>query len=393
MDDAQANAAAQHIHDDLMYLSGKLPHRSAQTHCERDAAQYIEGQLKTVSNYTAIQDFSAIENYRVLFGTYYLEFVFVGILAIWWPWAGAIYGLYAFVCYLAEFMGFRLWARLMPEYQTQNVIGQFFAEVPRQTIVVMAHYDSGTSTFLDRMPWLRWSTIAHHAILLSMVFIIASCAGEAMLGERAMLSQYAPLARWFLIANLAIAGISIMYSTLHDDDMRGANNNASGVCTLLQTGRALSSDPIVDADVFLVATGSHEAWMAGTRHFLNSHNIDAHRTTFLNIESVGAGKLHIVEREGMLHRSRIKGRLREAVESVAARRHIPRATLKGVPTAAHILHARGLQGATVMALNDAGYPEPWNSPDDTFNAVDEANIVEATHTAMEIMREIAKERP
>jgi len=384
-------SAKREIHDDLMYLAGKLPHRSAQTVNERRAAEYIRNRLRSYTEHAELQEFHAIENYRVLFASYYFEFVIAGFLALWWPLAGAAYGAYAFVCYLAEFMGFRVWSRMLPEYETQNVVARFLGTAPRISLVVTAHYDSGSTSPLTEPHILPKLRPMHHLVLLAMVLVIATSLGEGLSGPEAYVAVHGPWIRWTALAFLIGAGSMLFLSASQGEDIRGANNNASGVSALLQVGAALAREPLPHADVILVATGSHEAWMSGIRHFLQTHKLNRATTCFVNLESVGAGKLHFIDKEGMLHRNRLRPPLREAVAAVASASGTPCATLDGIPTASHILHARGYHAVTLMGLSVEGTPAPWNSVEDRFTVVDEESIAEAAQLCSDLLHHLAEE--
>lgn len=119
------------IHEDLMYLAGRLLHRSAQTEAERQAAGYIHKRFEEYTPNVQLDEFHTIENYPYLFAMYYSEFLVVAVLAQWWPLFAALYSLGVFCCYLAEFMGFRVFARMMPQFDSQNVIARFLGLRPR----------------------------------------------------------------------------------------------------------------------------------------------------------------------------------------------------------------------------------------------------------------------
>jgi hypothetical protein len=369
-----------------MQLAGRIVHRGAQTEEEREAAEYIRGRLAEYLPDAALDDFHAIDNFTYLFASYYTEFLVVSVLAIWWPSFATIYGLGVFAAYLAEFMGFSLFSRLMPHFESQNVIARLFAPNPERIAVVSAHYDSGYASPVshpDIVPWLR--TI-HTLIVGAMVVVLATCAYEAIAGDAIWPATL--YVRWGAVGFLVSAAAALFYSAAQAEDIRGANNNASGVAALLRAAERLAQEPLQNTDVWFVATGSHESWMSGMRHLLTAHRFHRRDTFFLNLQSVGKGKLCYLTREGILQGMAADKHLLAAAKPLAADYDIAPAAMRGVPTELHIPLARGFAGMTVMALDARGLPPHWNWYDDRVTEVDESIILRASDFALALLRRL-----
>lgn len=377
------------VHQDMMFLAGSLLHRSAQTHFERRAAEHIRDRFRENTPDVEVDDFHAIENPAYLFGSYFGEFVVVGILAFGWPLFAMVYGAGVLIAFLAEFHGIQLFGRLLPEYETQNVIARFLSLRPKRLIIVTAHYDSGGASPLSdpqAVPWLRTGL---RVLLGAMVVVLATCGAEAWADYQGASAPWLPYLRWAAIAVLATGAAFLFYSSRQVEDIRGANGNASGVAALLQLAERFKGHGVDGADVWLAATGSHEAWMSGARRLLKQAKADKRRIYVLNIESVGAGALHYTVREGLLGAAKCGKELTATAAACAGDFGAAPATMQAVPTGAHLPLALGLEAMSIIGLNEDGIPANWNQITDRIMEIDDINIVHAADFAEAVVRGLA----
>lgn len=384
-----ADRVEAQVHRDVMFLAGELVHRSAQTQLERRAAEYLRDRFREYTPDVEVDDFHAIENPSYLFGSYFGEFVVVGVLAIGWPFVALVYGLGVLVAFLAEFHGIRLFGRLLPEYETQNVIARFLSLRPRRLLVVTAHYDSGGASPLsnpDVIPWMRRGLLM---LLTCMVVVLATCAVE---GWADLKGQEAPMLvylRWVAIGVLAGGAAFMFYTSRRVEDIRGANGNASGAAALLQLAERLKAQGIDGADVWLAATGSHEAWMSGARRVLHQARQAKCPVHFINIESVGAGNLRYTVSEGLLAPQACGKELTAAARALQEQFSAGPADLRRIPTGAHIPLAAGVEAMSILGLDEQGIPPHWNQITDRVIEIDNANIVQAARFAEAVLRKVA----
>jgi hypothetical protein len=385
--------AEEQVHADMMYLAARLLHRGAQTEEEAEAASYIFGRLRERTPDVAKDNFAAIDNPLYLFASYYAEFLFASIIAFWVPAAAAVYGVAIFGCYLAEFLGFNVLSRFLTHYESQNVIARFLAPNPRALFIVTAHYDSGYSSPLTFDGRVRWLRPAHLLVLACMLVVVATCAAEAYTQFTGMEAGYIPYGRGAALAVLLTAAGALYYASGNTEEIRGANNNASGVCALLRLGDRLAQEPMMDADVWLVATGSQESWMAGVRHLLMSHSLDKRNTYILNLESTGAGELSFTTAEGMILDMPCAANMVAAARDVASQHKLNEARLRAVPTGTQMALARNYQAMSLIGLDTQGVPPRWNSVSDLITGVDREQIVQSADAAEAILRRVAASLP
>lgn len=379
------------INDDLMYLAGRLLHRSAQSDYERDAALYIKDRLGQYTPDVCLEPFHAPENYPYLFASYMSEFLIVGALSFWWPEVAFGYGLGIFIMYLMEFCGFKGLSRFMPQYPSQNVVARFLGVRPKCTIVVAAYYDSGCASPLVTTDTIRWLRPVHLLLVSCMVIVMATCATDALARPDTLPNSVSAAVRWGAIAVLGLAALALYLTASRGEDIRGANNNASGVAALLGLAEKLGSRPVEEADVLFVATGSHEAWMSGMRQFLSVHRLPRNNTYVLNLESVGVGRLHYLKTEGFLYPIGANHAMTGLANALSAGRPIRAGSLRAVPTGAHAPLSRGMKAMTIIGLDRSGLPAHWNQIADRVTEVETANIAEVIDFGAIYIQELARQ--
>ncbi len=381
------------IRGDLMHLAGRLLHRTTQTEHERRAAEYLRGRLREHIHDVSMDDFAAIEGYPYLFASYYAEFLVVAVLALWAPLFAAVYGFAAFAAYLAEYFGYPVFSRLLPRYETQNVFARLLAPKPRHTFIITAHYDSGFASPLSAPGVLPWLRPAHFLVLACMVLVIATCGIDGYNSLYGIESALTGNLRWAAVGLLVSAAAFLFYVSTQEEDIRGANHNASGVAAMLLLAERLAKNPLEHADVWIAATGCHECWMAGMQHLLRSHKPDSAHTYLLNLEGVGAGNLHYLTAEGMLSLAPASKPMVRAAEAVAPQHNATPARLRAIPSAAHFPLHHGYPALTLMGLDQQNLPIDWNSIEDRVTTVDESQVLRATNLAEALLRQLEYNLP
>lgn len=372
-----------------MHLAGRLSHRSAQSDQERKAGLYIEARLGQYTSNVAVERFHAPENYPMLFASYLAEFLFVGLIALVWPPAAFGYGLGVFLLYLFEFCGYRGISRFLPEYPSQNIVARFLGTRPRCQIIIAAHYDSGCASPIAGSGVIRLLRPIHLFLMASMAIVIATCAVDSFSPNALGSFHAAAVVRWIFIVLLVLGAVVLFVGAARGEDIRGANHNASGVTALLGLAEKLARNPLEDADVWIAATGSHEAWMAGMRNLIGDPALNRKRTWLINLEGVGAGGLHYLKTEGFMHALPADKTLTRIAEKLSTGRPVRAGTLRAIPTAAHVPLMRGMKAMTLMGLDRDGLPPHWNQTTDRVSIVDETGIAETIEFTDLLIRELA----
>ncbi len=383
---AEETAGPSSAWRDVSFLAGELPHRGGITENERRAAEYLDRRFKEYTPLVQIEDFYSTDAYPYVFAMYYAEFLFVGLIAILWPWIALIYGLVVFLLYMAEFTGYSSMGRFLPHYETQNVTARFPCAKADRLIVVTANYDSPKA-----YPWtapgaVRKLRLRHLLLVAAMVIVLVSCGaqGLSVIGDE--LPRFDLAARGIAVGVLLLGAAVLFNGARNAMFTPGANNNASGCAVLLELAERIKETPLASTEVLLVATGSKEMWLSGMRQLFRGLEADKKSLFFLNVTGVGAGQLRYVSGEGMLHVYGAGKTLMAAAQHegpVHAARPI---VWRGLPTDAAIPLARGYEAITVMATGPDDLPVAWNSDEDAPGKIDIDVLTRSTRFVEAILR-------
>ncbi len=383
----------QQIRDDIRFLAGSLAHRITQTDGEREAARYIHRRLREELDDAGIEPFQAVDNQDYVTASCLAEFMVVALAAHWWPLAAFFYAAAVCAAYTAEYLGRPVLSRLLPRFESANVIGRHFAKKPSMLIVVTAHYDSGTASPLTaphvaaRMRWL------HLALAAAMLTVTASCLAGAVLAWNGAANPAVAAVRWAAAAVLLFGAVVHFIGAFRRGEVRGANCNASGVAALLRLAALLRDTAPENADVWLAATGAHERRMAGMRELAAGLAESRGMVHFINIECVGAGALKYTTSEGILAPVPCGGELVAAARAGAAAFGFDPAALRAVETAAYMPLTRGMSAISLVGLGENGVPAHWNWFTDSLSEVDEESVDRAAAFALDILLRVSGGAP
>ena len=368
---------------DIEYLAGHLIHRGASTHSERAAAEYIRDRFQLWTLNSSIDDFHTHGNTHLLFACYFGESLVVAALGHLMPWLGFVYGLAIFMLFFIEHSGYELLGRFLPRFDTQNVSARFLSSQPERTIIVTAHYDSPKTGLLHgEGPSAR---LMHAVILACMCLVIVSCASEALNVFHDWTIRPDVVVRWGCALILTSLAMRLVMVDSQNDYLRGAIDNASGVAAMLGLAQTLTENPPEKTDVWLVATGSNDAWMSGMRRLLSTEKLDKNRTYFIDIDEVGRGQLASVAKIGVLGRLRPSKKLVEAARTVKPDlRSSTKST--AMPSDAYIALARGYQAMAITTEPDKRTPDAWSEYDDRPGQVDYDTVEQAGDLVEGIIR-------
>ncbi|MGE5617351.1 MAG: M28 family metallopeptidase [Candidatus Woesearchaeota archaeon] len=308
---------------------------------------------------------------------------------------GAVLGGAAASLVFDELGAGRRWLRrVLPKQMTTNVIATMGDEDAPRTLVLVAHHDAAhTGVFWDprlaeylgrrlsQLPTSRRSGVA------PMVPIAAA----PMFAGVAALAGFRSLAR-------ATGGVcaGIIASFLHialSPTVPGANDNLSGVATLLSVARSVAREPLRGLRLMLVSTGDEEGLMEGMRAFFEAHRdeLSPERTRFLNVDAVGSPHLVLIEAEGMLQVRQYDEPFKDLIGDCAATAGIPlrRGFTMRLGTDGYVALRNGVPAATLMSANDYGAASNYHWPTDTPDRVDYATVEQAVSLCNLVVRRLA----
>jgi hypothetical protein len=202
-----------------------------------------------------------------------------------------------------------------------------------------------------------------------------------------------------LIFPQAAAIIASLFAE-HSPFSPGANNNASGVGTLLALAERLKETPLARTEVWILATGCRETGGDGVRAFLETHGETLTEATFIALEGVGVGeRVLYLTGEGILRGTPYSKKALALAAQAAARcrqeggdpgrLEISAERHRGGPTEMGLIVRRGLEGVTINV-----WPDDWPGVagrrrlDDTSDTIKEAALARVHTFAWTLLQEI-----
>src|SRR5439155_11510420 len=215
-----------------------------------------------------------------------------------------------------------------------------------------------------------WSAIA--ALAAAVVRLVSGWDTNAMSAV-----QFVPTVALILLA-------ALLLDNALSRAVPGASDNASGVAAVLEVAGRLERRPVENVDVWIVFTGAEEGVVLGMRAWMAEHADDLHRdrTWFVNVDTVGNGRVHHVTAEGYALLLRHDRRLIAACERLGSRPHVLRLGSDGV-----VPLMRGYPSITLCALENGRIPN-FHRPSDTVRNIDHAAVEAAADSVEELVRQI-----
>jgi putative aminopeptidase FrvX len=172
----------------------------------------------------------------------------------------------------------------------------------------------------------------------------------------------------------------------------GANDNGTGVVTLLELARRLAEHPTGNVRVLLVSTGSEESFMEGMRGFMRRHGAELpQRDTFvLAVDTVGSPHLTAIRGEGMLRMRDYPRSALELVDRVAEQlgvRLFPNLRLRNA-TDGLIALKQGYPCACMGSVTDYKAPANYHWRTDVPENVDYGTLADAVRLCEALVRSL-----
>jgi hypothetical protein len=271
--------------------------------------------------------------------------------------------------------------RLLPRRTAYNVVAELGPAEAERTIVIVAHHDAAHSgiVFHPALPRLAdrlgmVENVDTSPPLMAPVIggpVMAALGG--LLGSR-LLSRLAVL--------LGLGSAAAMADIGARGVVPGANDNGSGVVTLLAIAKRLLEEPPADIRVRLVSAGAEEAFSEGMKAFGERHfpELPRESTFFLSIDQVGSGRhLLVLRAEGFLKLYEYPPRALALMDDVAVGLGIalyPNLRTHNGTDGLEPL-AAGYETASLCGMNELKQPGNYHWPNDVSEHVDFDSMADA----------------
>ena len=377
----------ENITKDIRFLTETLEHRQSATEEEERAADYVMGRLMPYVDSVRKSRCRVVENFRLVLGAYYGEFVVTCLLAFWWPTVAFFYGFAVFLAYVAEVIGYPVFSRFLAYYESSSVSGYKEAKDSHRLLVFTAYLDTDNSPIVDSsgLPLIRYF---HRAVMAGMILVLASCAIDAYGVYLETSNPFTWYIRLGCLIAFTVTACGLFLVSFGADASQGANHNASGIAALLDIAERIHHNPIAEASVLFYFSGGHFANMAGMRGLVREMASRGKEAYIINLEGVGAGDLCYSEAEGVLLRAACSKQLVHAAKRLAEQYKARSARVHDFATNAYLPLIRGLKSISILGLDENDLPVNYGADEDIRMKLDPDAIVKAARFAESIGRTV-----
>jgi hypothetical protein len=364
---------------------------------EREAAEWIAGALRELGLEAAIEEESAHGTYWIPQALLSAAGVAAGALALRGrrKTAAAIGALAAAGIADDCSAGPHVFRKLLPHRTTWNVVADAGDVTASETLVLIVHHDAANGGLIfDQRPIELMARLqpnrferANHwpELFRAIAGAPAMVAAGALLGRRRLVKLGTALAGISTAAFVQIGASPVV---------PGANDNLTGVATLLGVAERLRETPVEGVRVVLVSAGSEESFMEGSRAFLRRHaaRLSPPHTRIVAVDTVGSSaELVAAESEGMIVQAEYDPDLKEELSAAAADAgvHLRRGLMLSFATDALPALRAGYRAAMLGSVNEFKVPSNYHKPTDTADNVDYDRVAEAVALCNALIRRTA----
>jgi Zn-dependent M28 family amino/carboxypeptidase len=233
---------------------------------------------------------------------------------------------------------------------------------------------------LTSNPPLWWAVIAGPALVS-----LGSAAGLGRLAGRDLL-------RWLGVGLSAVSAAALA-DIARRPAVPGANDNLSGVAVALEVAAAVAAGPVPGLRLLFVSAGAEEALQQGVREFARAHfgALAPERTWFLTLDTVGSGRLVMLEGEGTVRMHDYGAPFKDLVADCARQAGIP--LIRGLrsrnSTDGTVPHRHGFASVTLVSVDDRKLLPNYHLYSDTPENVDYRSVTSAVRLTEAVARRLA----
>lgn len=366
----------------LYFLSKVIGSRGSATPKEHRAALYCREVLIKAGYSAEILQFKALTT----FGWLYMVIYLIPLLS--WALNMPFISLAGAIFFFLDLNTFPVLSRIFPKKQSRNVYA-FKPDKSGQKIVLVAHIDSSKAG-------LNFSPSMVKGFRTSFLLMVASIISSPVLILASFL--FGGFLRWIALIPciyLLITSFMLLHREIWNKYTDGANDNASGVTTVLELAEKFASNTSKDLDLRILLTGSEESGTYGMIDFLEKYGEQHRDALFINLDNIGAGNLFYMSGEGMFPVYKASHELLDACETVSGYRpdlNVKQGVYSLLSTDAMPLLARKYKAISFLALDEQGMLPNWHWPTDIYENVSLKTIETAVEFLTELINELGRKK-
>jgi hypothetical protein len=326
----------------------------------------------------------------------FLDFIWVSTflfiagaaLYLFYPAFTAILGALTLLVFLFEQMFLKEAVDfLFPRGESANIFGKIKPkEKPKYLVLIGSHHDSAYEFPLFNKLGknvIKFTYLTVGVGLLTILLATIRTVNQFMdLGFNELLDLL------FVVPLLGCVFITYFALNLRSSRLViGANDNLSGVAVTLAIAKYLHENRPKNTEVWIISFGCEEC-MRGSKRFASKHAPELGEAFLVNFDSVGIGRIAIVDKEKMFtatHSPELCKMLQESARKVGFPVDI-RAMDFGGTDAANFSKA-GLKAATIIGL-DASFWRFWHSLEDTPQIIEKENLLTCAEIGIQFIQDL-----
>jgi Peptidase family M28 len=294
--------------------------------------------------------------------------------------------------------------RLFFRRASQNVVSPGNRPDAPARVLLCAHYDAArTGAAFDPKRVARGARLATRLplplgpfrILFWSLAILLPILGARMAGIDSSLVSLLQLPPTLVL----LVGVFLLTDIGLSDVVPGANDNASGVATVVSMAQELDADPPDNLDVWVLLTGAEECLQEGMRSFVRAHRRELERRTtyFVNVDTVGHGRVRFEAAAGWVITTHMDRRLVELCEAIAtadredSNRYGARPLVHGLAGDSMPPRLAGFRATAITCLGELNFVPGYHTPQDTPERIDLAALDRAHGFTLELVRALDRD--
>ena len=378
--------------------------RLAGTDAERRAANRLAERLRAGGRRVDVEPTYVHPQYAAVMALHCVLGVVGSLVAVAIPALG--FGLVLFAAtsmYLDLNYRFYLLRRLFFRRASQNVVSPAPGADRPARLILTAHYDAARTgaAFAPKRARRAARLSERHAwagpfrpLFWSLALLLPAL-GARMAGVDSDATAIAALPFTLVLLIGTFALLDIQLSAV----VPGANDNASGVATVLSLAEELDSAPPQNLGVWVVLPGGEECLQEGMRSFVRAHRseLDQRPAYFVNLDTVGHGGVRFQTAGGWVISYDMDRRLAELASAIAEAdagdgdRFRARPLAHGLAGDEMPARLAGFPAISLGCTDADGYVPHYHLPSDTPDTVD-AEALERVHGfALELIRQLDRD--
>lgn len=372
--------------------------RASASRGEHEAAEWIAGRFRELGLEPEIEEERGHGTYWIPTGLLAAIGALGGLVALRGRRAaGVLAGAFGAAGIWNDVDGGSKWFRraFLPHRAVWNVTAEAGDPAADRTVVFLAHHDAARASLLfnPAVPAAvarRFPRLLERAETSPQLYFLvfggpAAVAIGSLLGRRGLTAAGT-------IVSLGTA--AVMAEMGARETVPGANDNLTGVATLVGLARALRERPVENVRVLLVSCGAEESFQEGITAWGKRWfpRLSPDTTRFVCVDTVGSPELTAPEAEGMLVMRKYDHELKQLLSECAESEGIGlgRGLRFGFSSDAVTPLRAGFRTAMLGSVNEFKTPSNYHWPTDHADNVVYERVGDAVRLCESLLRRLAK---